>query len=207
MAPISWPVDPVVAANSVGHEPGHYLLWAVWSVDGLHYLDDLDQQPERARWIVAGHHEDTIDLSHARWAAGTAMTALDLSAATLGALHNLPTPKSDQVHDVGDLDKQSHRAQLCAGCLNWLDVVLNDPDYAILKSARDPLTHRSIPRHVYGTTVGSGILPGTHRLGLYVAGASGSTRKMSSRQLVEHARDTATRHVQALLRAAQAGAL
>jgi hypothetical protein len=48
------------------------------------------------------HHVDTIDLTHARWAAGTAITAIDLSAAALGARHRLPA-KGNRVHDVADL--------------------------------------------------------------------------------------------------------
>ena len=138
-------LDKVSAPRALGSEPSVFFLWAVWSVDGLHYLDDLDQRPQRARWIAAGYRTDTIDLTHARWAAGTAMTALDLSAAALGARHNLPSERG-RVQDIADL--QRHRRQLCAGCRGWLNAVVRDPDFASLKSFRDPLTHRQLDRDV-----------------------------------------------------------
>jgi len=111
------------------------------------------------------------------------------------------------VHDVAELD-QVHRENLCVTCLRWVDAVVDDPDYTILESVRHPLTHRSLDRHVYATTVGGGIPPGTYRLGLFVpGGAGGPAREISSGEIVEHARDTATGHILSLLEAAIAGAL
>jgi hypothetical protein len=70
-------------------------------------------------------HEDTVDLAHARWAASTAMTALDLSAAAVGEHHGVVPVRPDHVHDVADLDR--NRGQLCPGCVVWLNDVVRDP--------------------------------------------------------------------------------
>ena len=133
-------------------------MWAVWTVDGLHYLRDLDEHPERLRWIAASHYDDTIDLSHARWAAGSAITALDLGAAAIGARHNLSARRPGQVHDVAELD-QDHRGNLCVTCLRWVDAVVDDPDYTILESVRHPLTHRSLDRPCTRPPLAAGYRP------------------------------------------------
>lgn len=215
--PFSWPVDATNAAHVLDAAPRGYLMWSVWSVDALQYLQDLDQRPERRRWIDAGHHPATIDVTHARWAAGIAITALDLGAATLGAQHNLSTRWPDHVHDVVELNKH-YRGDLCGGCLRWLDDIVTDPDFEILKSARDPLVHRMLGRALYATINDS--LSGRplteeeqhpdDRLGLYVpvpGATSGTPREIPAAEIVERARDTATRHIVALIQAAQSGAL
>jgi hypothetical protein len=120
-----WPVDPAPITSGLRNNAGDYLFWATWAVDALHYLDDLDQHAERLRWIELGHHEDTVDLAHARWAASTAMTALDLSAAAVGEYHGVVPVRPDHVHDVADLDQ--NRGQLCPGCVVWLNDVVRDP--------------------------------------------------------------------------------
>lgn len=217
MPPFSWPVDAVDAARGLDNTASGYLMWSVWSVDALHYLHDLDQRPERGRWIGAGHHPATIDVAHARWAAGTAMTALDLGAATLGAQHHLATRRPDHAHDVGELIRD-HQQRLCGGCRRWLDAVSTDPDFDVLKSARDPLTHRILGRALYATIndTASGGPPSDEelrpddRLGLYVPmpnASGGITREIAAAEIVERARATATRHVVALLQAAASGAL
>lgn len=92
----------------------------------------------------------------------------------------------------------------CApGCVVWLNDVVRDPDYQILKGVRDPLVHRKLGRFIY-LNIG-GPPPGTDRLGLAVPEAPRQTGEMSSRQVIELSRDTAARHVVALLQAAQAG--
>jgi hypothetical protein len=198
--PFQWPLD-ASAASGLHNNAGDYVSWATWAVDALYYLDDLDQQAERLRWIRAGHLPDTVDLAHARWAVGTAMTALDLSAAAVGVHHGAPLRQGNPVHDVTDLN--AVRGQLCSGCVTWLDGVVQDRTYPILKDARDKLVHRKLPRFIYANV--GGPPPGTDRLGLAVLGAGGSTREMSCGELVALSRDTATRHVIALLQVAQAG--
>lgn len=206
MAPYRWPLEPQRAASAL-HEPGGtgageaaaYASWAAWSVDSLHYLLDLDHSEERARWIREGYDTDTVDLTHVRWATSTSMTALDLGAAALGLRHRLPA-RPNRVHDVEDLRRG--REQLCDGCAKWLENVLTDPEYLNLKQARDRLVHRRLPRLVQLTTEGATEPP--ERLGLNISGQIGAEHAFSSHELVELARDVATRHVTALLLAADA---
>ncbi len=183
-------------------------MWAVWTVDGLYYLDDLDQETERARWITARHNDAAVDLAHVRWASASAMTALDLCAATLGVIHGVPVMKNgevmpDRVHDVQGL--RSHRPELCEGCRDWLTKVVGDQRYKTLKDLRDPMTHRTLPR-LLSITVNA--LPGadSDRLGFALSGSPQGPHTRA-RELIELARACTTRHVLAFIDAARAGDL
>jgi len=66
---------------------GPPVIWAGWAVDALHYLDDLDQAQGTYTAPVRGHNPDIVDIAHVRWAAGTAVTSLDLCAAALGRVY------------------------------------------------------------------------------------------------------------------------
>jgi hypothetical protein len=74
---------------------GGLLLFAAGAADSLSYLADLDARAFGPSRDLLGYHEDIIDLAHARWACGTALTSVDLSAAALGRLcfgpRQLPT--------------------------------------------------------------------------------------------------------------------
>ncbi|GIF51125.1 hypothetical protein Afe04nite_56640 [Asanoa ferruginea] len=151
MPPYAWPLDLEESARALGAKTqiaGTYAIWAIWSVDGLAYLDDLDDDVFRgATRSIGAHHVDTVDITHARWAVGTAMTAVDLAAASIGALH-LPH-RPDRAYDVGELGRPKNQSQLCSGCAAWLSDVVDDPDFATLTALRHPFTHRSLPRHIH----------------------------------------------------------
>jgi hypothetical protein len=68
-----------------GADLGGRLLWSAWAVDALHYLADLDNSQSTYPDRMDDHHPDVVDITHVRWATGTAVTALDLCAAALGA--------------------------------------------------------------------------------------------------------------------------
>lgn len=70
----------------------------------------------------------------------------NLSAAAIGEHHSLTLTSKNHVHDIGTLQAGRNRSQLCAGRIVWLDAVVNDSDYRILKNARDPVVHRKLPR-------------------------------------------------------------
>jgi hypothetical protein len=141
----------------------------------------------------------TVDLTNARSAAATAVTALDLCAAALAMRHNVPVSwkDPDRVHDIASLKKA--RSHLCNGCRNWLKTV-NDDDYRTLLDARDPLIHRVASQNAYVTVGGPDI-------GYISLNLGSPPREMTTRQIIDHARDTATRHVVMLLEAIQAGVI
>jgi hypothetical protein len=201
MPPYSWPIDPAAASNALSPAAGPYLAWAWWAVDGLHYIDDASQDPERRRWIDLGHGVTQIDVTNARSAASNAATALDLCAAALGVHHAVPLPDNappERVHDVRSLKK--HKKLLgCEGCVEWLDSI-HDNDYRTLTDARHALVHRIARQHAT-------VMIGTTELGRTALsiGPPGKQQDIPTKEIVRHARDTATTHVVALLRAIEAG--
>jgi hypothetical protein len=186
MPPLNWPSEPsnIIAAFEARHtapEAGALFIWAVSAVDALHYLADVDA---------------SYDVAHARWAAGTSMTALDLCAAALGrAICKHPGPNELNLGSF-DASRSSQRAQALLGKLpnaaaQWLNSVLADPRFVDLKAARDALTHRRLPRHFFAS-VGS---PGPDkRLELQVG-----AKQVRIADLVIEVRDLATTHVAALI--------
>src|SRR5258708_3984546 len=60
------------------------IMWAVYNVEGLHYLDDLDDLHQKEAPPSSLHSPNTVNIAHIRWATTTAITSLDLCAAALG---------------------------------------------------------------------------------------------------------------------------
>jgi hypothetical protein len=138
-------------------EAGALLLFGVWSVDSLYYLDDLDQALDPSQAMVGEHSADVVDVAHARWAATTCITALDLCAAGLGRA--LCGHRNKRELALGDFDvkrdlerKQDRAARLRASlpqqARQWIDNVLTDPDYGQIKGVRNSLTHARVARHL-----------------------------------------------------------
>lgn len=196
MPPFSWPVDPVSVVQGferIHHKPraGALLAWAGWTLDALHYLDEIDSRYDGTR-VAAGHRPDVVDVAHARWATGTAMTALDLCAA--GLARAFCSHVGQRELDVGDLGRTGKcavllRGQLPRGATTWLDGVLNDPDYQTVKEARDVLTHSTVRRH-FSMVGGS-----AHDPRLEVETRS---NRLPVRRLVEVSVALADRHVSSL---------
>src|SRR2546429_2483060 len=89
MPPFNWSADPVeiISQFETRHsnpEAGALLLFAVWTVDSLYYLQDLDDTHDLLQPTVAGHRPDVVEVAHSRWATGACVTALDLCVAALG---------------------------------------------------------------------------------------------------------------------------
>ena len=180
------------------------LLWAISTTDALYYLDDIDRDFERSHKAIAGHSRDTVDVSHARWATGTCITALDLCAAALGralcghagprelaladfrknrkARYNWFTRLSDWVR--GRPARQMPRTALPPLAREWIDETLADRRYRRLLGARHSLTHARIPRNLYLNS----------RVELKIG-----NDKVRVRVLVQDARDVATERVTKLI--------
>jgi hypothetical protein len=170
MPPIQWPPETWSAIELLSGrnaDASSCVLWATSAVDGLAYLDDLDTARDGGARVANGHDALVIDVAHARWAAGTAMTALDLCAAAIGFLY---LPSRHRYYDMGNvlevLDKEFGAAATSSssrppgwpprqGVRPWIVELTAADDYKLIKAVRDPLTHRTLARHI-GITVGSG---------------------------------------------------
>jgi hypothetical protein len=147
-------------------------------VEALDYLDDIDDEFVRTS-RTRGFHPHTIDLAHVRWAAGTAVTAIDLCAAALGNWY-CGVPGDNHALDLADV--RSQRNKLPPSATAWVERVWTDPEYETLRKVRNPFTHRRLPRHL---TVGG-----------RTAFPISPSKTVGSRELVLLARDVARRHVQ-----------
>ena len=157
MPPFDWPGDPVQIIQAFearhGNPASGALLWfAVWAVDSLYYLSDIDSTHDLSQSTIGGHRPDVVEVAHARWATGTCITALDLCAAGLGralCAHTetreldiaafRPGRKSDPTDRL--------RSRLPPRARQWVDDVRGDSQYRQIKAVRDSLTHARVLRH------------------------------------------------------------
>lgn len=209
MPPHSWTLRPVeTTSDKLGGRDGEaaaLVLWATWAVDALHYLADVDDQRD-----LRGQHPDVVDIAHVRWGAGTAITALDLCAAALGRLHCGATGPHEL--DLRQVVHASRWARLPAGARRWVTAATADPDYGVVLAARNPMTHARLPR----TLSIANVAPRAHeqRTAFPVFGLPANPldptevvakRPVPARELIETARDVATRHIEAFLAAVNRG--
>lgn len=170
MPPIQWPPATRAAIELLGSrnsDASSCVLWATSAVDGLAYLDDLDTARNGGARVANGHDALVVDVAHARWAAGTAMTALDLCAAAIGFLY---LPPRHRYYDMGNvlavLDREIGGAATSSssrppgwpprqGVRPWIADLAAAADYQLIKAVRDPLTHRTLARN-FGIAVGGG---------------------------------------------------
>lgn len=201
MPSAQWQTDPsaAIAAFEKRHpdpEAGALLLWAFSSVDALHYLVDLDAEYETSRSVPGGHSPDVVDIAHARWATGTCITALDLC--TAGLARALGRHQGPRELDLGDFARVRPSEAMAVvirvmprPALDWIQAVLGDAVYAEMKAARDALTHRRVPRHLYASLGSAAPDP---RLDLQV-----DTHRIPVPRLIQDARALATGHLDNLL--------
>jgi len=176
-------------------DAGALMACACWTVDCLHYLDDIDRAFDTSSSSAIGHRPDVVDVAHARWATSSCITALDLCAAALGRVFCGHSGLRE--FDLRDFDPsgsprprvRSRRAQLPQEAVRWVDDVLGDSDYGSVKSARGWLTHSRLKRHFVLDTKGP-----PKRISLEV-----NSNRIAVRRLVEVARDSATRWVSDLM--------
>ena len=182
-------VQAFEARRSGRGDIGALILWATWTVEGLHYLDDLDSLHHKGDLSVEDRQPDIVNIAHVRWATSSAITALDLCAAALGRECCGWTGQREL--DLRDFDPSLlskdislRRAALSAPSIGWVDKVLADPRYKDVQGARNPLTHSRLRRRLY-------IDGPTHTE--FVIAATGNA--LNTRDLVCHARDLATERV------------
>ena len=178
--------------------------WATFVVEEIYYLDDLDSNLNIHPNSAGSHNPDVIDMAHGRWAAGTAITALDLCAAALARQYCNWTGRNElslRHFDInaasGKKRKQTlaRRGNLPQAALTWVDGVLADPRYQTVLNARHSLTHSRLPRHYY---ISSGD-PNRERMDFGIT-TNNNQIQIGVRDLVLESRDLAGEHVDRFLR-------
>jgi hypothetical protein len=178
-------------------EAGALLSWAMWAAEDVGYLDHLDHRAFGGRRrTLYGYHPDVVDLAHVRWAAGSAVTAIDLCAAVLGRNY-CHVKGNHQLALAAFVDKTKGLgllAQLPGDAQRWVKAVSRDPDFGTVKRARNPMTHSRLPR----TIQGGNRKPGPHeqRTSLPV-GPNGAL--VGARDIVLLAKAVAQKHVEYFL--------
>jgi hypothetical protein len=175
-----------------------YYGWAVDAIEGLNWLVDLDDWAfHGTRENLKGRDPEVIDVVHVRWAASTAVTALNLCGVELAVRYGALDFWTKNAPVLNDVEKVVTNAsgELPQWASKWLKEVLRDRGYQTLKKTRDPLIHRFLVRSaLLWTTV-----PTEHqsRTEFDVPNPERMDTRPSARQLIVLARDVADRHVRA----------
>lgn len=185
--PETQPIIAAFAHRSRSPEAGALASWAVWTVDSLHYLDDLDRSSAKSG-LARGYNPSVVDVAHARWATSTAKTAIDLCAASLGRAYCNSDPSREL--DIGMFfRRESLRSGLPDKARDWLEETQADGRFNLVKGARDALVHARVRRHFTANIGGP-----TKRLDLEVDG-----ERHDVRAVIEAGRDLATERVAAFV--------
>jgi hypothetical protein len=197
-----WLVEPMKligdAFNARDPEAAKFAMFATWAVDDLHYLVDIDRNYFAGGWRSIGYEWSSIDIAHTRWAAATAMTAVDLIAATIGQLH-LPPRSDGSLYDLGSVTLGG-AGVTCTSCRAWVVSTKGDATYASIKSYRDVAVHRAPNRHLFGRAGPAPDDISTDRTA-FPFGAS----RLAAGLIVEQCRAFALKHVLAFIRLVESG--
>jgi len=131
-------------------EPSALVGWARWTVDSLYYLADLDLRVE-VRDANGQHAWHVVDLAHFRWAASSALGAMDLCAAaaarraglgpkvTRGGVREFSLLELGQAVADGELANPDISA--------WVSRLAVDRSVGVIRAIRHPTTHARLRRH------------------------------------------------------------
>jgi len=150
MPPRQWNpslTDIGAALSALPRDGSGPVLWATEAVDGLHYLDDLDRDAFADSAGLRGFNKETIEITHVRWAATLAVSSVDLCAAALMRIADIPSRRRwGDMHSL--LAKQGTLAfrALTPLASRWLDSVTSDSRYHDLRAARVPSVHGTMGR-------------------------------------------------------------
>ncbi len=163
---------------------GALVYWAVRTVNGIQYLQDLDHVDRSGPNHHEPHPPEIKDICHGRWATTSAITAMDLCAAALG--REFGTATGSKENSLADFQTRNRkrRARLPVAALKWIDSVTSDPSYQVVKDARNPFVHSRLIRKFYmgGPTE------------FHIEGTSHTTA-----ELITLSREVATKHVNTFL--------
>jgi hypothetical protein len=127
------------------------VLWAMWSCETLEYLTDLDAAAfDGEQRLATGY---PLDLAHVRWATTTAISAIDLCAASAGRRHFGYSNGKE-----ADLERLVKKAPLGStgsttqdAVIEWRDSVRGSDRYPMIRGLRNAITHSRPVRMVPGT--------------------------------------------------------
>lgn len=196
MPPHSW--SNAAPAMPPG-EPGALAAWAADAVNALHYLRDLDELQYGPGRVLNDYSLPALDLIHVRWATATAITALDLCAAALGHLHEpageaARRQRRGQRWDLSLRDfNQERLTWLPEAAQAWVQEVAADPHYVLVLNTRNPFTHSRVARKMQEH--------GPPRMvrDSFAIKISHKTTTVDARELIVHATNLATAHVERFL--------
>jgi hypothetical protein len=197
MSTYVWRIKPISAAVSLNPrdpDAGALLSWAGWAADSLFYLQGVDALAF-GEGGLGGRHDGVVEIAHFRWAASTAVTALDLGAAAIGKLHGVALPYEHELDLQAAHDRKRIRLQLSLRALQWVDSVSNDARYQFVVSARHPMVHRRAFRDF-----GLG-----ERLAFRFKDASGTDIRTTVPALLSKATAVTTEHLETLFAEVAAG--
>ena len=192
MPVFAWSSDPVQTiisfeARHANPDAGALLLFSIWTVESLYYLQDLDGDDDLSQPTVRGHRPDVVDVAHARWATGACITALDLCVSGLArSLCGYSKERELSLIDMYRTQFSNLRNLFPSAVQQWLDSIRADQRYDQIKIVRNALTHGRVIRHF--------TLP-RRRLDIEV-----NDTRLDIPTVVRQAKDVATDHVLALLR-------
>lgn len=131
-----------------GGDASSLVTWAIMAAHGLEYLAQIDANVRSGRPPARTEHWQSVVLSHARWAATSAVTVLDLAAGALGRLH-LPAKEGDREYSLRDFSDKGEQAKsrlekLTPAGREWVVTTWADADYQTLRRARNPFTHGTL---------------------------------------------------------------
>lgn len=195
MSTYVWRIKPFSAAVSLNPrdpDAGALLSWAGWAADSLFYLQEVDALAF-GEGGLRGRDDGVVEIAHFRWAASTAVTALDLGAAAIGRLCRVVLASGHEL-DVRDAHKKM-RLQLSIPALQWVDSVASDTRYRFVVSARHPMVHR---RPLRGIPIGE-------RATFRVRDASGADVPTTVSRLLSEAMAVTTEHLETLFAEVAAG--
>jgi hypothetical protein len=149
-----WPREPIPIIQSFEQRQPHrgptgaLIMWAIWSVESLHYLADLTDKENNGLGTSPSHDLQVKEISHIRWATGSAISSLDLCAAVLA---RTCCGWSDRLE--ADLRKfypsKKYRSMIPSNALDWVNGVLSDTRYTEVHEARNSVTHSRLIRDFY----------------------------------------------------------
>jgi hypothetical protein len=162
-APWPWSLEEIATVTNAwtgdvatGGNAGAFATWAMWTVDSLDYLIELDTEARgdlhTPRWAPdsAPH---VIDTAHARWGTASAITAIDLCATCLSRRHlGFAGPREA---DLGSILSPKQFERLPQPARSWASNANTDQQYQTVLAARDALIHRRMER-TFGVTIAVG---------------------------------------------------